>query len=107
MKRTLYLAVVLWVFALAAFGDVTGTITGVVSDQSGAVIPNVPVTVTNTGTNAVFQATSNDLGVFTIGALPVGVYKQTFDASQLPAGLYFYRLEAGSFNDIRKMILLK
>ncbi|MCX6633845.1 MAG: TonB-dependent receptor [Acidobacteria bacterium] len=74
MKRTLYLAVVLWVFALSAFGDVTGTITGVVTDQSGAVIPNVPVTATNTGTNAVFQTTSNDLGVFTIGNLPVGVY---------------------------------
>lgn len=74
MKRAFYLAVVLWVFALAAFGDVTGTITGVVSDQSGAVIPNVTVTVTNTGTNAVFRAISNDLGMFTISALPVGVY---------------------------------
>ncbi len=74
MKRIFCLAVVASVFALVVFGDVTGTITGVVTDQSGAVIAGVPVTATNTGTNASFQTTSNDLGVFTISTLPVGVY---------------------------------
>ena len=74
MKHAFRLALVVLVSALAAFGDVTGTITGVVTDQSGAAIPNVPVTFTRTGTNAAFQAMSNDLGVFTINTLPVGVY---------------------------------
>ena len=71
MQRFLCLALIL---TLAAFADVTGTITGVVTDQSGAAIPNVPVTFTRTGTNAVSQAITNDLGVFTINTLPVGVY---------------------------------
>lgn len=37
-------------------------------------MPNVPVTITNIGTNAVFQATTNEQGVYLINALPVGLY---------------------------------
>jgi hypothetical protein len=31
----------------------------------------------------------------------------TFNAGNLPSGIYFYRLTAGDFSDIKKMILLK
>ena len=30
-----------------------------------------------------------------------------FDATALPSGLYFYRLTAGKFTDVKKMILAK
>ncbi len=38
---------------------------------------------------------------------PAGNYSLTFNASGLPSGVYFYRLTSGSFNQTRKMILLR
>ena len=36
-----------------------------------------------------------------------GTYRATFDATNLPSGTYFYVLRAGSFNDVKKMTLVK
>jgi hypothetical protein len=38
---------------------------------------------------------------------PAGVYTVSFDASSLASGIYFYTITAGSFNQTRKMILVK
>ena len=38
---------------------------------------------------------------------PAGWHSVTFDASQLPSGVYLYRLEAGDFVQARKMVVLK
>jgi hypothetical protein len=36
-----------------------------------------------------------------------GTYTVTFNASSLPSGIYFYSIEAGKYNQVKKMILLK
>jgi hypothetical protein len=37
----------------------------------------------------------------------MGVHEVTFDAAKLASGLYFYRIEAGQFEDVKKMVLMK
>jgi hypothetical protein len=39
--------------------------------------------------------------------LSSGNYQVPWDASSLPSGMYFYRLNAGEFSDVKKTVLLK
>jgi hypothetical protein len=36
-----------------------------------------------------------------------GNYSVNFSASDFPTGVYFYKLEAGQFTQVKKMMLLK
>ncbi len=38
---------------------------------------------------------------------PAGIYKVTFDASDLPSGVYIYQIHAGSFEQSKKLLLMK
>jgi hypothetical protein len=52
----------------------SGTITGTVTDPSGAAIAGAAVTATNTGNNASYSTTTSEQGVYSFAQLPVGVY---------------------------------
>src|SRR5262245_39085236 len=70
---------------LNAQGGNQGTLEGLVTDQTGAVLPGAEITGTHTTTGAAFQTTSRDDGLFAFPPLPVGVYdvavkKQGFTA---------------------------
>lgn len=41
------------------------------------------------------------------GALSAGFHTTTFDATSFPSGVYFYKLVAGNFTDIKRMLLVK
>src|SRR5579871_84812 len=62
--------------ALFASGP-TGTITGTVTDPSGAVVPKARITVINEATNATRDAEANSDGDFTVALLPPGRYRVT------------------------------
>jgi hypothetical protein len=68
--------VMLLVFAGRLFGQAgaTGTILGSVTDSSGASIPNVKVTVTNTATNVAFRTTTSSAGDYYAPSLIPGTY---------------------------------
>lgn len=51
-----------------------GTITGTVSDSTGAVVPAASVTVTNVATNVPLLATTNQSGEYTVPGVAVGTY---------------------------------
>jgi hypothetical protein len=58
--------------ALAQTG--AASLTGIVTDQSGATVPGATVTATNQATNVAYTAVSNAAGNYTVTSLPVGTY---------------------------------
>ncbi|HEY1472361.1 MAG TPA: carboxypeptidase-like regulatory domain-containing protein [Candidatus Acidoferrum sp.] len=77
--------------ANAAFAqEVTATITGTITDQSGAAIAGANVTAKSVERGISYNATSNESGLFRISNLPVGNYelrveKEGFQTSAYPA----------------------
>jgi hypothetical protein len=68
--------------ATALFGQAaTGTITGIVTDPTGAVVANAPVEVKNTETGVVFPTVTTSTGEYTVTRLPLGMYEVTVRSS--------------------------
>ncbi len=63
-----------WAFSQ---GGVTSTLSGIVVDSSGAVVPGASITVKNNATAAITPAVSGADGLFTIPALEPGIYTVT------------------------------
>ncbi len=55
----------------------------------------------------VYDILGNEVATLVNEEKPAGVYEVTFDASELSSGIYFYKISAGSFNETKKMILLR
>ena len=65
----------------AAFAQIgTSTLTGRVTDSTGAVVPKVQVTVVQTSTNFTSNSVTNDEGLYRVLSLQPGVYRITFEA---------------------------
>jgi Carboxypeptidase regulatory-like domain len=66
-------------FALAAFGQANrASITGTVTDPSGAVVPGVQVTARSVATNVETKSFSNGDGIYLLSNLPPGTYSLRF-----------------------------
>ena len=55
----------------------------------------------------VFNLLGQRIETLVDGFKEAGTYTLNFDASNLPTGIYFYRLQAGSFTQTRKMLLVR
>ena len=64
-KYLLLLVVALVALPSCTFGQ-TATIVGTVTDPSGAVVPNVAITVTNTATSVSNSVSTNDAGQYVV-----------------------------------------
>src|SRR5262249_3123593 len=75
-KYFLSISVCFFFFVVASFAQSDrGTITGTVSDSSGAVVPGVTVEAKNVVTGITYQAGSSETGNFTLPQLPAGTYE--------------------------------
>lgn len=74
---------VLLLAAISAFGQSAATLTGTVTDQQGAVIPNAQVAATNQDTNLRRTTTTDSTGNYRIPFLPAGTYRVAVEAPGL------------------------
>jgi len=55
----------------------------------------------------VYDVIGNEVATLVNGKMNVGSYKVEFDGSNLPSGVYYYRLVSGNFVMTKKMVLAK
>jgi hypothetical protein len=67
-------------YAPSGRGQAVGEIVGTVTDQSGAVVPNVKITAVQTTTSLTRNTVSSAQGTYTLAQLPVGSYDVTAEA---------------------------
>lgn len=56
---------------------------------------------------AVYDMLGREVAKLVNEELSGGVYQLDFDASKLASGVYFYRIEAGEYSDVKKMMIVK
>src|SRR5262245_33757546 len=98
MQRILMWVAVSCVFAATAFAQINNaTISGTVTDATGAVLPGVSITATNNATAVATTAITNEAGAYTILSLLPATYtvsadlpgfqKQTYSNTELGNGV--------------------
>ena len=84
MKIGMRIAAAVTLLSVLCFGQLDrGTITGTVTDATGAVIPNTKITIRNSATNSTYQTATTGAGDYTAVNLPSGTYELSFEAPGL------------------------
>src|ERR1043166_912239 len=82
MRRGIFWLVVVCFMVPPSFGQISNaTLTGTVTDATGAVLPGVSITATNNATGVVSTVITNEAGAYTIQSLLPGTYTVS---SELP-----------------------
>jgi Carboxypeptidase regulatory-like domain len=82
-RRIQYLASILLLLAAGAslWGADTGRLSGIIQDQSGAVLPGATIILVNTAVRSEFKTVSDGEGLYSLPALPIGRYDMTIEAT--------------------------
>jgi hypothetical protein len=91
-QRAVFVVVIFFLATRLVLGQgiATGSISGTVLDQQGAVVPGANVRATQMETNRVFTTTSSKGGVVQLPSLPSGTYNLMVDMK----GFATYRVES-------------
>jgi hypothetical protein len=78
MPRTLTLVTFVLLITVCAFGQAfTGSISGLVTDPTGALLTDATITITDIAKNTNFKTHTNEAGFFLIGQLAPSTYRVT------------------------------
>jgi hypothetical protein len=55
----------------------------------------------------VFDIIGREISTLVNKEQPAGNYEVAFDGSRFASGIYFYRISAGEYTSVKKMLLLK
>lgn len=88
LTRLLCLVFALGMATTVAAQATLGSLTGVVRDATGGVIPGVSVVLTNAATGATQDGATNEIGAFTFPQLPPGPYRVTLSLTGFQTRTY-------------------
>lgn len=69
-------------------------------------IPNVGSELAQTVLK-VYDILGNEVATLVNEEKPAGIYEVKFDASGLSSGVYFYKLQTGTFSEVKKLLFIK
>jgi hypothetical protein len=55
----------------------------------------------------IFNMIGQEVATLVSENMPAGTYSRQWNAADMPSGFYFYRLQAGSLTEIKRLVLLK
>ncbi len=79
-SRIFHVVTLLVVASLPSMAQLSASLSGVITDPSGGVIPGAHVKLLNNGTQATQDTTASDQGFYRFNQLPAGTYTLTVDA---------------------------
>jgi hypothetical protein len=79
LRLTVFAVAACFMLAASGFsqGIATGSLSGTVTDPTGAIVPGAKVVATNSATGQEFTGETNDVGLVALRSLPPGSYKVT------------------------------
>jgi len=101
----LLLAVLAFVPSALYAQQTLGTIDGVVTDSTGAVVPQAGISVRNVATNLTVTAQTKGDGSFSVAALPIGTYEVTITKQGFEKAVYPQILVQGNLTTTVKASL--